>query len=161
MRNQHEYARHPNPWQQFNLRDMFYFLVAFGLYFAVVTSAWRTFATRWRHPDHFEQNWWAVAATVAVAWIVLWLLYRGWGLRHALIIHYAGPVIGCVFVFLLLPNALGSARLDRFFIGVAALVLCGCGMSVLVSLPASILMWLYLTIRPVSNSRRSLQRHNG
>jgi len=155
--------RQPSPWQQFNLRGMFSFVLACGAYFAMIGSLWQAYGTPSPYGSlEWEQKGLTLAVTIAMAWIVLWVLYRKWGLRHAVIVHLAGP--GLCLALLLLFFIIGfgvwiaSAQLDAFsridgddikelLFVTTTVVLVGCGISTLVSFPASIVMRVYLTTR--------------
>ncbi|MBC8869757.1 MAG: hypothetical protein H8E44_10085 [Planctomycetes bacterium] len=155
--------RQPSPWQQFNLRDMFSFVLACGVYFAVIGSLWRAYETgSWLYRKELVSNRIILAVTVAIAWIVLWLLYRKWGLRHASIVHIAGPGL-CLALLLLFfiigfgvwiasaqPGELSRIDQDDIrgpLVFATTAVLVACGISTLVSFPASIVMRVYLTTR--------------
>jgi len=142
---------------------MFSFVLACGAYFAVIGSLWRAFDTgSLLYREELVPNRLTLSVTVAMAWIVLWLLYRKWGLRHALIFHLAGPglCLACLLLFFIIAFGVWIAsaqpgafsRIDQDDIKgplgfVTTTILVGCGISTLVSFPASIVMRVYLGTR--------------
>ncbi len=141
----------PPSGRQFNLRDLFVFMLACGVYLAMIVSLRATFSVDGRQP--------VLSPDVAVpaSWVVLWIVYHWSGPRQALIVHYSGPAI---MLCLLLPitffammasagpeyhwsRVLGDMP-EIFYYG----MLIGCGLGTLVSFPAALLMRLYLLVQP-------------
>jgi hypothetical protein len=134
------------------------YLLAASVYLAMIASLGPLFPSH-RDDSLYGRNppWWPIPITVAVAWGVLWSLYRRWRLRQALTVHKAGPLIALALVAL--ATVLGTitflTSLDpdprgpvAFVAAMGALLLTGCGVSSLVSLPAATLMLVYLALRP-------------
>jgi hypothetical protein len=86
---------------QFNLRTMLLFVLACGMYMAVLVSVAPVF--RPYGYDRGVSTFLSIVLTVPTAWVVFWLLYRKWGLRHGLIVHCSGPVL-TISVFLLIAG---------------------------------------------------------
>jgi len=164
-------------WDQFDLRNLFLFILGCGVYFALIVALWEMFETSLIDPygPSPPLNSLMNILTIPAAWVVLWFLYRKWGLRHALIIHYSGPVlfIGCVLLMgfvaagasfaaaLVSATESGLSQTDvRNFLRIVAIAgFWGCILGSLVSFPAAILMLLYLAaesrrLRRLQSERR-------
>jgi len=148
----------PRAWHQFDLRGLFLFFVGWAMYFAVVASLRESLVPSPRAYDysHPPVNWIITLVTIPISWVVLRFLYRRWGLRQALIIHYLGPVLliagVLVVAFFVGLDALAHKTrpevvlraVPHFLFIVFIAGVAGCALSTLVSFPAAILMLLYL-----------------
>jgi hypothetical protein len=146
----------PLPHGQYSLLGLLSFMLAWSVYFSAIAVVVKTVSENPQTPP------WSGMLSVCFAWVVLALLYRGWRLRPAWIVHCSGPVMAMVVcLLLLLPfgvGALGDMGRRRnigvvweFVTGaiaaVSALLSLACLVSLLVSLPIATLMMLYLVLK--------------
>lgn len=147
--------------RQFGMRGLLSFMLACSLYLALIVALRDLF--RWGDPWSRYPFPIAAAAVIPVVWFALWWLYWRWGLRHAIIVHAAGPILFGGFVIVaslfavlvILNDALAHGTqlrpdLDelRDFGNLVVLSLYyGCTVSTLVSFPAAIVMLLYLATK--------------
>ena len=144
--------------RQYSLADLFTFLLAGSVYFAMIASLGPVF-----NRIGGGEDWWPMLVTVPTAWCVLLLLYRRWRLPHALTVHYSGPVLAFTLLLLVSSSALidwafamplRGFPAEYFLSGVVVAALAGFGMSSAVSLPAAAVMLLYLCTLPGEAERR-------
>jgi hypothetical protein len=128
--------------RQFTLSGLMSFMIGWSAYFSMIGGLMRLMGDdrSWR-----RHEWLLIVCTVAGCWTVLWFLYRRWGLRHALRVHYAGPIIFTPLSFLLLLLA-GFDRppVADFLLLPPAAALYGCCMSVLFGFPIAAIMLLFV-----------------
>ena len=141
------------PRRQFSLAGLLSFVLAASVYFSMIASLRSVLSVR-----DWERHWWPILVTIPTAWCVLWLLYRRWQLRQAVMVHLSGPIMALTVVLLFSFVAILESAFTKFpddslralkesleFTLMAALV--GCGWGTAVSLPAAALMLLYLCTR--------------
>jgi hypothetical protein len=158
------------PRRQFTLAGMLSFVLAVGVYCAMLASLRPLFSQ-----DYWEfgrGTFWPNYTTVPTAWCVLWWLYRRWRLPQAQKVHYTGPVIAlvllAVWLFFAIPIGIVSAirsppesylaivtdALSVIFVA----MLYACGVSTVVSFPAATMMLVYLMVQPPSDPLRPAPR---
>ena len=159
------------PGRQFNMRDLLVFTFACGVYLAVIVSL-QAAASPYSRIRALP-----LGVTIPGAWAVLWVVYRWWGPRQALIVHYSGPVLIGGFLALIASLTLVVATHSpsprdyswtpdfRNYTKIVYFgLLLGCGLGTIVSFPASLLMRLYLLVAPdhatVDRSRRLSKARN-
>lgn len=144
------------PWQ-FTLGGLMSFVVGWSAYCSVIATTWPLVRNNdaWDE-DYRRPNAWLIGATVAGCWIVLWFLYRCWGLRHALKVHYAGPII---FTPLSLFLVCGGVMNPIFLLPLLA-ALYGCCVSILIGFPIAVIM-LFFVVPPSGRSAREAPRVTG
>jgi hypothetical protein len=152
-----------SPRRQFTLAGWLSYMLAAGVYFSMLASIPPLIGWGNKIPTL-----WPALATIPTAWCVLWWLYRRWRLPDVMKVHYAGPLIALVVLTIVVAIGIciGIAAVVRSpqdlvqqgpgavlwtTVGTAGVVLYGCGMSTLISLPAATLMLLYLMLRPAAS----------
>lgn len=148
--------------RQFTLAGLLSFFVGASVYVSMMASVLPLLLSREPASRAFRAN----LVTVPTAWLVLWLLYRRWRLRQAIIVHYAGPVMvtALFMLFGLIPWFLTRWPYVPYAGELAGdaviLLLMGCGLSAAISLPAAVLMLLYLCTRPPAQRQHSSRAGN-
>ena len=136
--------------RQFTLGGPMLFVVGWSAYFSMIGAAWSWVGNIYpRYDDSPRPNVWLMGATVAGCWIVLWFLYRRWGLRHALKVHYAGPMIFTpLSLFLAALGVLARQTMDPTILLLPLLgALYGCFISILIGFPIAVIM-LFFVVPP-------------
>jgi len=133
--------------RQITLAGLMSLMLASSAYFAMIAAIRAGFGPR--------GAFWPIPVAVIIAWCLLWQVYRWWGLRQALVVHLAGPVMA-LGLTAVIASVGAMAMVADFpprvpplfeFVQVAlALVLVGGAISSAVSLPAAVLMMLYLCL---------------
>jgi hypothetical protein len=144
---EHASGRRGRPWQ-FTLGGLMSFVVGWSAYFSVIGMGCRFLADL--SPEDgalLPSDAWSMGATTAGCWIVLWLLYRSWGLRQALRIHYAGPMIFAPLSLLIMILSRGPGLEPIVAVPLAG-VLYVCLVSILFGFPIATIMLFFR--RPVA-----------
>jgi hypothetical protein len=142
--------------RQFTLRGLFVFMFACAAYLSTLMTVVRSPVISYDEP---RGSIW-LSMLIGLTWGLFYILYRKWGLRHALLIHCTGPVF-CLGLLILggTLTVLGHLierplTVPNFheWLGSALRILCyalsySAAASTLVSFPMSILMMLYLGLR--------------
>jgi hypothetical protein len=152
MERAHPSAEQPAR-RQFGMRAMLGFVAACAAYFAALTAMTPVWGLSDDLPDDF--NWpLRVVVPVLFAWVLLRYLYGRWELRGAVKVLYTGPITILVMLVLVSPWLLhealayeGRPDLGELFAAAVVSFTVGCGASVLVSLPAAVLMMVRLGTR--------------
>ncbi|MGD0901107.1 MAG: hypothetical protein ABR915_25025 [Thermoguttaceae bacterium] len=127
--------------RQFTLGGLMSFVVGWSAYCSTLAAVRPFVENGYSWDANYRQaNGWAIGTTVAACWIVLWFLYRRWGLRHALRIHYAGPIIFTPLSLLLL---FGGVPDPIVFPLVAAVY--GCFVSIVIGFPIAVIMLFFVS----------------
>ena len=127
--------------RQFTLGGLMSFVVGWSAYCSVIATTWPLLGSSYGWDQNYRRpNGWLIGTTVAVCWIVLWFLYRRWGLRHALKVHYAGPIIFTpLCLFLVCVGAI-----DPIFFLPPLAALYGCYVSILIGFPIAAIMLFFV-----------------
>ena len=144
--------------RQFTLGGLMSFVVGWSAYCSVIATVWSWLESDFSLDEEYRRpSGWLMGVTVAACWIVLWLLYRRWGLRHALRIHYTGPIIFTPLAALVSLAGILGALGDRhtidptFFFAPLLVALYGCLISIVIGFPIAVIMLFFV----VPSSRRS------
>ncbi len=153
--------------RQFTLGGMMSFVVGWSAYCSVIAAACSWVGSDYpRDEDYRQPNGWLMGVTVTGCWVVLWFLYRRWGLRHGLKVHYAGPLIFTVLAVLLgvvgVLGSLGDGRAIDPLMLLAPLLgaLYGCFISTLIGFPVAVIMLFYV-VPPSGQSAGESPRGTG
>jgi hypothetical protein len=155
--------------RQFTLAGLMSFVAGWSAYCSVIAAARSWGGSNYSGDERYRRpNSWLMGVTVATCWAVLWFLYRRWGLRHALKVHYAGPIIfmslSVLLGFVVLGAALGhsgAADLSILLVFLVPLLaaLYGCFISILIGFPIAVIMLFY--VRPSGQSAKEASRVTG
>lgn len=157
----------PLPRRHFALRDALVFMFACALYLSTLMTVLRLWTIRRGGVEEGANDctWVWVSLLVDGTWVVFYLLYRKWGLRQALLVHYSG-LLGCAipmaFVAILAVAwhlTVIEETVQGFFRWLwtdlsipFAVITYGAGIGTLISFPISVLMLVYLGLRRPSPS---------
>jgi hypothetical protein len=137
--------------RQFTLGGLMLFVVAWCAYFSVVAAVkpllGDSFPTYTGYePTNPPNNGWVVATTIVGCWILLLSLYRRWGLRLAVKVHYGLPV---TFAVLYIGGLIPRGPLT----GLAALqaTLYGCYGSIIFGFPIAMMKLIFVDRRSDRN----------
>jgi hypothetical protein len=157
MTTQSDTARKQISRRQFTLAGLLSFMLAVGVYCSMLVSLRPLFD---RDSDRNKSELLAILVSIPTTWCILLWLYRRWRLPQARNVHLAGPVIA--ISLMLLVGVIGAlvylagfcfsikprpVEFHSIVQGVFAAMMCACGISAIVSLPAATLMLLYLMLR--------------
>ena len=145
----------PLPHGQYSLLGLLSFMLAWSVYFSAIAVVVKTVSENPPAPP------WLGMLSVCFAWVVLALLYRGWHLRPAWIVHSGGPIMAMVVCLLmLLPFGVGALQTwhgvgtlasfgssSRAVEAISVVIALACLVSLLVSLPIATLMLAYLVLK--------------
>lgn len=112
----------------FGLRGTALFVLAASMYLSMLVSVAALF--KGRSPATW--GWFLVALLILVAWAVLLPIYRFWGVKLAMRIHWIGPAM--MLVIVLVP-----LLLFRFSLVLTAMAVV-CGLCTLVSFPTTVIL---------------------
>jgi hypothetical protein len=151
------------PPRQFTLAGLMSFVVAWSAYFSLLAASVSWLQADLRRGER-QFNPWLAGVTVALLWVLFRWLYRRWGLRQALRVHYAGPLIFAALASLMFfgelftPSGVRSiaeiaVRLMLVLLEAWALgLLYGCYVSMLIGFPVVMLM-LWVRREPSAGCR--------
>jgi hypothetical protein len=134
--------------RQFGLADVMAYLLAGSVYMAMVVSLEPL--VEGRAAGQPEPSQWPGVISTAIAWGVLWFLYRRWRLRPALLVHCAGPLAAAMTIAMALVVGFfewGDTP-GEFRARVFAILLASCSLSALVSFPVATLLLVCRGLRP-------------
>ena len=147
------FSPEPRQPRQFTLAGLMSFVVGWSAYCSVIAATWSWVGSNyWLDEDDRRPNRWLMGVTVAGCWVLLWFLYRRWGLRHALKVHCAGPMIFTLLSALLgVVGALGAlsngGAMDAVIVVCLAPLLgalYGCFISILIGFPIAVIMLFFV-----------------
>ena len=127
--------------RQFTLGGLMSFVVGWSVYWSVMAATRPLLGSSYGWDEDYRRpNGWLIGATVAGCWIVLWVLYRRWGLRDALKVHYAGPIIFTPLVLFLVCGG----TINPIFLLPPLAALYGCYVSILIGVPIAVIMLFFV-----------------